>query len=92
MKKDFKEFDELAEILKALAHPVRLCIVTGLIDKGQCNVGHMQACLELPQSTVSQHLQKLRTAGIIEGKRNGLEISYEVADERVKKIIKALNS
>jgi ArsR family transcriptional regulator len=50
----------------------------------------MQACLELPQSTVSQHLQKLRTAGIIEGKRNGLEISYEVIDPRVIKIMETI--
>ena len=44
----------------------------------------------MPQSTISQHLQKLRSVGIIKGNRNGLEISYEVVDERVKDVIKAL--
>lgn len=48
---DTKKYEVTAEILKALAHPVRLCIVKGLMNK-QCNVSHMQECLELPQSTV----------------------------------------
>lgn len=83
MNHNFAELTAVAEILKVLAHPVRLCIVRGLIEKGECNVSHMQACLDAPQSTISQHLQKLRTAGIIEGVRNGLEINYKVCDSRV---------
>lgn len=90
MEGNFKEFNETAEFLKILAHPVRLCIVKGLLTKGSCNVGHMQNCLDMPQSTVSQHLQKLRTAGIIVGERNGLEINYKVADERVKGLVQLL--
>lgn len=84
-----KDYYEKSEILKAIAHPVRLCIVRGLIDN-QCNVTKMQECLNLPQSTVSQHLTKLKAAGIIEGERNGLEICYKVVNEDVKKIIEAL--
>lgn len=87
MDNNFEKFNESAEFLKVLAHPVRLCIVRGLLQKGRCNVSHMQNCLDMPQSTISQHLQKLRTAGIIEGERNGLEINYRVCDERVEKII-----
>ncbi|WP_027623703.1 ArsR/SmtB family transcription factor [Clostridium lundense] len=84
------DFNEKAEVLKVLAHPVRLCIVRGLIEKGQCNVSHMQNCLSMPQSTISQHLQKLRTAGIIKGERNGLEINYSICDERICRLIKTL--
>ncbi|WP_035144999.1 ArsR/SmtB family transcription factor [Clostridium tetanomorphum] len=84
------DFNHIAEILKVLAHPVRLCIVKGLIEKGQCNVTHMQNCLEMPQSTISQHLQKLRTAGIIKGERNGLEINYRICDKKICNLIKML--
>ena len=87
MDNNFKAYTETAEILKALAHPVRLCIVRGLMQKGSCNVSYMQECLDLPQSTVSQHLQKLRTLGILEADRNGLEISYSIKDKRVKAVI-----
>lgn len=86
---DTKKYDGAAEILKAMAHPVRLCIIKGLLDK-KCNVSHMQECLELPQSTVSQHLSILRSKGIIKGERNGLEVTYSVVNEDVKKIINAL--
>ncbi|RAP75851.1 ArsR/SmtB family transcription factor [Paenibacillus montanisoli] len=87
MELNLKQFNETADILKALAHPVRLCIVKGLLQKGACNVGYMQECLDLPQSTVSQHLQKLRNFGIVATERNGLEVIYTIADDRVKQII-----
>lgn len=90
MEKNFDKLNEIAEMIKAIAHPVRLCIVAGLIEKGQCNVSHMQTCMDLPQSTVSQHLQKLRAAGVVEGKRNGPEISYRVRDERIIRIVNEL--
>ncbi|WP_150276018.1 ArsR/SmtB family transcription factor [Paenibacillus tepidiphilus] len=87
---DSKQFDELAELLKALSHPVRLCIVRGLMRKKKCNVSYMQECLDLPQSTVSQHLQKLRSAGIVATERNGLEVNYVLADPRIEQIIPIL--
>lgn len=90
MENNISKFNENAELLKILAHPVRLCIVNGLIKNGGCNVSHMQNCLGMPQSTISQHLQKLRIAGIIEGERNGLEVSYRICNDKVKKIMEVL--
>ena len=75
MDNDYAKYNDMAELLKVLSHPVRICIVKGLLEKGECNVSHMQNCLGMPQSTISQHLQKLKSAGIIEGDRNGLQIS-----------------
>lgn len=90
MEYNYKDLEDICEMLKVLAHPVRLCIVRGLLGSGGCNVSHMQNCLNMPQSTVSQHLQKLRTAGIIEGERKGLEIVYRVVDERAVKLVEVL--
>jgi DNA-binding transcriptional ArsR family regulator len=86
---DLTKYNAKAELLKVLAHPVRLCIVKGLMDK-ECNVSHMQECLELPQSTVSQHLSILRSRGIIKGTRKGLEVTYSISNEEVKKLIHLL--
>jgi ArsR family transcriptional regulator len=83
------KFIQKSELLKALAHPARLCIVKGLTEK-ESNVTNIQECLDLPQSTISQHLFKLKAAGIIKGERNGLEISYQVINEDIKKVIKIL--
>lgn len=87
------DFEKSAEILKILGHPARLCILIGILQKENtgCNVTYMQNCLNIPQSTVSQHLSKLKSAGIIKGVRNGLEIQYSIVDENVIKILETLN-
>lgn len=90
MEKDFAKYNEIAEMLKVLAHPVRLCIVKGLLENGECNVSYMQSCLDTPQSTISQHLQRLRTAGIVEGTRNGLEIYYKISNKKIADLIAML--
>jgi len=85
-----RNYDREAEILKALGHPIRLKIVTGLMSR-TCNVKKIWECLGLPQATVSQHLALLKNKGIIEGHRDGVEVFYSVVSDRVKKIITAIN-
>ena len=87
---DYDILVERAEILKALGHPIRLCIVKKLWEEGEKKVGDMQGCLDIPQSTVSQHLAVLKTAGIIEGTREKTEVFYKVCSERVIDLLKAL--
>ena len=83
-------FDAEAEIFKVLGHPIRLKIVAGLCAK-ECNVKHIWECLELPQATVSQHLALMKNKGIIEGKRDGVEVHYTVVHPLAKKIIEILS-
>lgn len=84
-----KNLEDKAELLKALAHPVRLCIIEGLMQN-KCNVTKIQTCLGLPQSTISQHIGVLKAKGILKGERRGLEICYEVVNEEAKKILEIL--
>jgi len=81
-----KTFGDEAEVLKVLGHPIRLKIVAGLCTK-ECNVKHIWECLGLPQATVSQHLALLKSKGIIEGKRDGVEVRYAVVHPLARKII-----
>ncbi len=81
------EFTREAEIFKALGHPIRLKIVYGLLKVGGCNVKNMQECLGLHQATVSQHLIHLKTRGIIQSSRQGLEMVYTVTDNWAKCIV-----
>jgi DNA-binding transcriptional ArsR family regulator len=81
-----RNFIDEAEILKVLGHPIRLKIVAGLCSQ-ECNVKHIWECLGLPQATVSQHLALLKNKGVIEGKREGVEVHYSVVNPMVKKII-----
>lgn len=86
---DYTKLSDKAEILKVLGHPLRLCIVAGLLGK-ECNVSTMQECVQLPQPVISQHLAILKSKGIIKGERRGKEIVYGVSDPRVKGIIEHL--
>jgi DNA-binding transcriptional ArsR family regulator len=90
MKMNPMEMEEKASLLKLLAHPIRLCILRGLIRDGENNVSFMQDCLDVAQSTLSQHLSKLRLAGIVKSERRGTEIFYSVANEEVVSIINLL--
>ena len=78
--KDYEKFEQKAEILKAIAHPVRLCILRGLMMEGEANVGKMTTCLEIPQATVSQHLAKMKAVGIIKGRRKGTQVIYTLTN------------
>ena len=58
------DYGKDSELLKALGHPVRLRMVEGLL-KHECNVNKIVKALNLPQSTVSQHLGILKNRGIV---------------------------
>ncbi|NLB19582.1 MAG: winged helix-turn-helix transcriptional regulator [Clostridium sp.] len=90
MENQIKALENHADLLKALGHPVSLCIIQGLIRTGGCHVSHMIECLGLPQSTISQHLQTLKHAGIIEGTRQGLSITYRVIHPMVPSLIELI--
>ncbi|MHB1397956.1 MAG: ArsR/SmtB family transcription factor [Trichloromonadaceae bacterium] len=84
-----QNFDREAEILKVLGHPVRLKIVAGLMSQ-TCNVKKIWECLQLPQATVSQHLALLKNKGVIEGRRDGVEVFYHVVSDDARRIVGAL--
>ncbi len=76
-------YSELADKLKAISHPVRLCMIHQLMHKEKCNVSYMQQCLDMPQPTISQHLTKLKHAGLITSQRQGLEVYYRLTDNNI---------
>jgi len=84
-----QSYDREAEILKVLGHPVRLKIIAGLMSQ-TCNVKKIWECLELPQATVSQHLALLKNKGIIEGRRDGVEVFYHVVSDEARRVVGAL--
>lgn len=83
-----KDYAQQAEFLKALAHSTRLRIAEGLIETagGELSVMDIVESLDLPQATISQHLKILKSAGIIEGERQGTKIIYRIKSDRAKDI------
>lgn len=71
-----REQNELATVLKALAHPARIAIVQFLLKTEKCICGDIVDQLPLAQPTVSQHLRELKAAGLIKGNVEGNAICY----------------
>ncbi len=79
---------EAAEILRALSHPTRLRIVE-LLGEGEFCVKRLEELLGIPQPSVSQHLSRLRYAGLIESERRGHLVCYRLTEPRGSMILKA---
>jgi DNA-binding transcriptional ArsR family regulator len=77
-----------AQLLRALAHPVRLQILNILSRQEAC-VCHLTAALRRPQPYMSQQLAILRDAGLVDDRREGTLIYYHVADERINALLRA---
>lgn len=84
------DYEEQAELLKALAHPVRLRIIHGLLRMGGRNVKCMEAHTGMSQSSISQHLQRLRAVGAVTAERCGNEVYYQVKSRRLAELVAAL--
>lgn len=79
-------YQKQTDVLKALAHPVRLQIVDALRAGPEC-VCHLEALLGQRQAYISQQLARLREAGLVKDEKDGLNVFYRVADLRVFDII-----
>lgn len=89
---DYQISDDDVQMLRALAHPLRLRLVQELIKRGTCNVSKLQEILDIPQSTVSQHLTKLKQTKVVQYERKGLEVYYKVHDEKINNVMNTLFS
>ena len=78
--------EELARLAKAIGHPIRAAILRHLIQNGQCVCGDLVALLPLAQSTVSQHLKVLKSAGLLQGEVDGPRVCYCVDPETVRRL------
>lgn len=67
---------DLAGLAKALAHPARVAILQFVATQRTCICGDIVDSLPLSQSTVSQHLKELKSAGLIKGEVDGPSICY----------------
>jgi DNA-binding transcriptional ArsR family regulator len=87
---DSNDYERSAQKLRVLGHHIRLEIMHTLIRKGPLNVSELWRAVRLPQSTVSQHLNKLKSLKLVSYDRKGLEVFYRVDDPKIIKIIKTL--
>ena len=93
MVKDLEKrinYETRAELLKTIALPIRLQIVHDLLEAGHRNVRCMEARTGMSQSCISQHLQRLRAAGVVTAERVGNEVYYRAASREAAAVVAAL--
>lgn len=76
-----------AAVLRLLAHPDRLRIVGRLEQDGVAPVHKLMDDLGLPQGALSQHLNHMKRAGLLQAERRGKEVWYNVADRRAVSVL-----
>ena len=79
----------LADILRAMGHPTRLQILQRIAE-GELCVSDLGRELEQSQPNTSQHLAKLRDAGLIIPERRGGMTCYHLVDKRIMQVIQQL--
>ena len=84
-------YETQSNLLKALSHSTRLAILDILRDGEQC-VCHMEATLGLRQAYISQQLMILKQAGLLESRRDGLNLYYRVIKPEVFSVLDAIHS
>jgi ArsR family transcriptional regulator len=92
-KEEFSETEQgLAAFTKAMSHPARIAILKVLAKRNECVCGEIVEILPLAQSTVSQHLKELKTAGLIQGTVDGPRSCYCINWEAFEKFNIAFNT
>jgi len=80
---DAGAYEDLARIYRALGHPARLSILDTLAKGKRACCGDIVRCLPLAQSTVSQHLQVLKEAGLLTCEVSGRSCHYTLDTSRL---------
>ena len=82
-----KGHKQVANLMKALAHPIRLQLLEVLMVEGEACVCHLEARLNQRQAYISQHLAKLREVGLVTDHRDGLNVFYATTLEGIGPLI-----
>ena len=83
-------FDQAAELLKTLAHPLRIRLILLLAKKRSMNVSTLQRRLKVDQTILSYQLIRMRDRGLLDSVRQGKEIHYSLADSALSEIMKLI--
>ncbi len=86
MEKAISTFEQPAQLFSALSHPVRLAMLE-VLRGGEACVCHIQAVLGIRQSYASQHLNILRQSGLLNSRKDGTRVYYELTSEGMLGII-----
>ncbi len=86
---DWQKAEKAAQILKTVAHPIRLQVVD-LLEQKEMTVGEIQNALGISQSLTSQQLSLMKSRGILKSHRVGKLMFYSIDMPEVLHIVECL--
>ena len=86
---EYREIEHLSELLKSIAHPIRLKILC-LLQEREMTVGDLRNAVQTTNANVSQHLSILRSHGIIDFRKDANFIYNRIADTRMTELIRTM--
>lgn len=89
---DVAVFEETARMLRCLGHPIRLRILDLLERKGERTVTEIYEALGIEQAVCSQHLSLMRDKGILDHRKEGVNVYYFLGDDRAPKVLSCVRS
>ncbi len=82
-------FQQAAELFRVMSAPMRLRIISSLCN-GEKNVSQLLGEIDTTQPNMSQHLNTLYQSGILDKRREGVQIYYRIANQNVVTLCRAL--
>ncbi len=86
-----EQLDKAANMLKAIAHPMRIAIIGFLEGDKKLTVTQIHELLDIEQSTTSHHLGILKDKGVLSSKREGKNTFYFLKHQNLIQIVDCLN-
>ncbi len=87
-----ESLEKAANMLRAIAHPVRISIVSCLEDGKKKTVTEIHKALGIEQSTASHHLGILKDKGVLSSKRDGKNTWYSLKHENLKTVLNCVSA
>ncbi len=88
---DIEKLEKVSFILKTIAHPLRIGIISLLVDNDKMCVSDICEQMSSEQSLTSHHLSNMKLAGILGSERSGKNINYYLKLPEVVDVIKCMN-
>jgi DNA-binding transcriptional ArsR family regulator len=87
-----EQFEKAANMLRAIAHPLRIAILNFLEDGNKKSVTEIHEKLGIEQSTASHHLGILRDKGVLISIREGKNSYYSISNGKLSTLIECINA
>lgn len=82
-----EKLEMAANMLKAIAHPMRIAIISHLQNEKRLTVSEIHELLDIEQSTTSHHLGMLKDKGVLSSKREGNNTYYFLKDQKFNELL-----